>query len=307
MRILTIVNSRAGGGDAGLYEFLRAVGQTGAETVLRFVTGGTTIRDLVRDAEEFDRVVAAGGDGTVSGVCYALRDRKVPILPYPSGTANLLALNLRIPLDPAELAHIALGNNMIDIDLAELAIGEPGNPRRRVEGFVVAAGAGFDADIMAAADELKSSVGVAAYLVGALQNLAPTVSRFTLDIDGETVVTEGIAVLIANVARLQFDIAITHESDPTDGVLEVVVLRTRNAFELLPTVWAALIERTTGSRWGGHAGLEIHSARKVRIQADPPLAMQFDGEVLSEVTPFEVQVLPQAARLLVPRAYLDAR
>lgn len=307
MRILTIVNSRAGSGDAGLYDFLRAVGQTGAETVLRYMTGGTTIRDLVRDAEEFDRVVAAGGDGTISGVCYALRDRKVPLLPYPAGTGNLLTLNLRIPIDPAELAHIALGNHMIDIDLAELSIGQPGDPRRRVEGFVVGAGAGFDADIMAAADELKSSVGVAAYLVGALQNLAPTVSRFTLDIDGERIVTEGIAVLVANVARLQFDLAITHESDPTDGVLEVVIVRTRNALELLPAVWAALIERTTGTRWGGHAGLEIHSARKIHVEADPPLPMQFDGEALSEFTPFDVQVLPRAARLLVPRAYLDAR
>lgn len=307
MRVLCIVNTRAGLGDAGLYDFLRAVGQTGAEITLRFLTGGATLRDLTRDAEEYDRVIAAGGDGTVSGVCYALRDRKVPILAYPAGTANLLALNLRMPLDPNELAHIALGDSMVDFDLGELEICEQGDPRRRKEGFMIAAGAGFDAAIMETASELKSSIGVAAYLVGALQNLTPTVARFKLTLDGVEKETEGIAVLIANFARLQFDISITHDSDPTDGVFEVVVLRTRNAIELLPAVWAAIIDRTTGLHPDRTAGLEVHSARTVRAESEPALTMQFDGDTLPCMTPFETRVHAGAARLLVPEVYLDAR
>lgn len=307
MRILAIVNSRAGQSDSGLYEFLRVVGQTGAEITLRFLTGGSTLRDLTRDAAHFDRVIAAGGDGTVSGVCYALRDVSTPILAYPAGTANLLALNLGMPLDPAGLAHVALSDHMVDLDLGELAIGAPGSPDRRIEGFVVGAGAGFDAAIMETAEDLKSSIGVAAYLVGALQNLAPTVSRFTLTLDGRTVETEGIAVLVANVARMQFDLALTHESDPSDGVFEVVVARTRNAIELLPAVWSAVIDRATGLHSSRTAGLEIHSARHVRVEADPPLPMEYDGEALAVTTPFEASVLPGAARLLVPRAYLETR
>lgn len=307
MRILAVTNTLAGQADTGLYDFLRAVGSTGAEVTLRFLTGGTTIRDLTRDAAEFDRVVAAGGDGTVSGVCYALRDVDTPILAYPAGTANLLALNIGMPLDPAELAHIALGEHIADLDLGQIVMGRAGDPGRRVEGFVVAAGAGFDASIMEAAHELKSSIGVAAYLVGALQNLAPTVSRFELELDGRAVSTEGIAVLVANVARLQFDIALTHESDPTDGVFEVIVLRTRNAIELLPAVWAAIVERTTGMRTDRTAGLEIHSARHVRVDADPALPLQYDGETVALSTPFEARVLPGRARLLVPSGFSPTR
>ncbi|MDP2233824.1 MAG: diacylglycerol kinase family protein [Actinomycetota bacterium] len=305
MRILAIVNTKAGLGDAGLYEFLRVVGTTGAEITLRFMVSGSTTKELVRDADEFDRVIAAGGDGTVSSVCYALRDVDVPILAYPAGTANLLALNLMMPLEPAELARIALSDCTVDLDLGELVIGLPGDPARRREGFVIAAGAGFDASIMESAQELKGSIGVAAYLVAAFQNLTPTVSHFTLELDGETIHTEGIAVLIANVARLQFDLTITHESHPADGKFEVVVVRTRNALELLPAVWTAIVDRTTGLRPAKTAGLDVHSASVIRIEADPPLPVQFDGEITSECTPLEVRVLPRRARLLVSKSYRD--
>ena len=56
---------------------------------------------MLEDAKDFDRVVAVGGDGTVSGVCYELRGSGVPMLPYPAGTTNLLALNLRLPSEPS--------------------------------------------------------------------------------------------------------------------------------------------------------------------------------------------------------------
>lgn len=304
VRILAIVNLNAGQSDAGLYQFLRAIGRTGAEINLRFVVGGTTLRDLVRDAEEYDRVVAVGGDGTVSGVCYELRGRGIPIVTYPAGTANLLALNLGMPIDPAELARLTLVGPTIEADLGEIEIGQPGDPRRSISGFTIAAGAGFDAKIMEGAHDLKPSIGVAAYLVGVMQNLAPTVSRFTLTIDGESIETEGMAVLLVNFARLQFDLAITHRSDPSDGVFEAVIVRSKNVAELIPAVWAAIIDRTTGSHPDRSRSLEIHSCSEIAVEADPPLPMQSDGEVLQATTPFSARVLPSATRLVVPESYL---
>jgi len=304
MRILAVVNLSAGQADAGLYQYLRAVGRTGAEVTLRFVVGGSTLRDLVRDAGDFDRVVAVGGDGTVSGVCYELRNVDIPILAYPAGTANLLALNLGMPIDPLELARLTMVGPTISADLGELEIGAEGGPERMRAGFAVAAGAGFDAKIMEGAQDLKPSIGVAAYLVGVMQNLAPTVSRFTLTLDGSTVETEGMAVLVVNFARLQFDLAITHRSDPSDGELEVVVVRSKNVAELIPAVWAAIIDRTTGAHPDRSASLEIHSARDITVEADPPLPMQSDGEVLQVTTPFRARVLPGTARLVVPESYI---
>jgi hypothetical protein len=205
---------------------------------MRFLGPGGDLSARAARCGGFDRIVAAGGDGTVSGVCYAVAGSGVPVLPYPAGTANLFALNMRIPADPHELARLTVQGNARDVDLGEITYGA--GDRR---GFVVAAGAGFDANIMESADRLKPTLGTAAYLVGALQNLTPKVARFKLTIDGTSIESEGIAALVMNVARIQFDLALTHTSDPSDGLFEVVIVRTRNVPGLIPTVWGAFLDR----------------------------------------------------------------
>ncbi len=66
--------------------------------------------------EGWDVVVAAGGDGTVSGVAQAAGEAGIPMLIAPMGTANMLAVQLDLPSDldgaigllarPAEVRHI---------------------------------------------------------------------------------------------------------------------------------------------------------------------------------------------------------
>ncbi len=295
MRILMIVNLRSGQGDAGLYDYVRALGRSGAEVTMRFLGLGAEMDHLLRDADSFDRVVAAGGDGTVSTICHKLANRAVPILAYPAGTANLLALNLDIPDEPLELARVTLDGKTRDIDLGEMTLEGARDPI----GFIVAAGAGYDADIMSAAQRYKSMLGPLSYLVGALQHLTPTVSRFKLELDDRTVMSEGLAVLVMNVVRVQFDLALTRSSDPSDGLFEVVVLRTKNVPELIPAVWGAFLDRFIANL-ERPAGLEVHTASHVRIEADPPLRIQFDGEVVDATTPLVARSLASAARMIVP-------
>jgi len=298
LRVLTIVNSRSGGSDAGLYEFTRALGAAGAEVVMRFAGPTQRIEDLVGDATSFDRVVAAGGDGTVSAVCYATRYSGTPVLAYPAGTANLLALNLGLPLDAPALAEITLEGVPVSFDLGELTRPRQDGPPQ-TSGFAVMAGAGYDAAIMETAAPLKSTFGAAAYLMAAVGNIAPTASDFELVLDGETVANDGIAVLLVNFGRIQFDIALSSGWDPRDGLLDVAVVRTKHAVGLLPMVLAAMIDKS-GQLTDRSSGIEIYRAANVEVRAEPPLRMQYDGEVLDEVTPFSAHSLKRAATLLVP-------
>ena len=313
MRVLAIVNLRSGQADFGIYDYLRAIGRTEAEVVIRFLGSKRTLASLLEDAKEFDRVIAVGGDGTVSGVCYALRNTGVPILPYPAGTANLLALNLRLPSDPIALADLTFGGPICSLDMGELSCPTSENgceprgvdsPVARKQGFMIMAGAGFDASIMESAKELKANIGAASYLVGALQNLAPTRSKFTLTLDGEEIETKGIAVLVGNLTRIQFDISMTSKSNPQDGLFEIVVLRTRNAAELLPALGALVISRSVGIEPSKVPGLDVYQAKTISVQADPALPMQFDGEVIEGLTPLEVRVLPKAATLVVSEEFV---
>jgi diacylglycerol kinase family enzyme len=309
VRILAIINLRSGQGDAGLYDYIRTLGRNGAQICLRFVDRETHIHDLLHDAKTYDCIVAAGGDGTVSSVCYAARNTGVPILTYPAGTANLLAQNLKMPFDPIKLANITLECASIPVDIGELSCpgdstgcdapgAEEGSSGLRT-GFVVMAGAGFDAMIMEGAQPLKKTIGAAAYLVSAVQNLNPTVADFKLTLDGKVVETKGIAVLLANFTRLQFDLSFTKDSSPSDGMLEVIVLRSKNVAEYIPAVWAAILDRVMDHP-DRSKNIEIHTASDIIIESNPPLSLQYDGEVIDASTPLHVRVLPGAARLILP-------
>ena len=298
MRVLVVVNTWSGGSDAGLYDFARALGTQGVEVVMRFALPAQRIEELVADAASFDRVVAAGGDGTVSAVCYATRGTGVPVLVYPAGTANLLALNLGLPLDAPALARVTLDGAPVSFDLGELRhVDQTGTSR--TSGFAVMAGAGYDAAIMETAAPLKATFGAAAYLMAALGNIAPTVSEFELVLDGKTVRTDGIAVLLVNFGRIQFDLAITHGWDPRDGLLDVAIIRAKHPTGLLPAVFAAVFDRMAKFSGRG-SGVVVHRAAQVEVRAKPALRMQYDGEVLDDLTPFSARSLPRAATLIVP-------
>ncbi|MBE0475487.1 MAG: diacylglycerol kinase [Coriobacteriia bacterium] len=305
MRILVVQNLRAGPGSAGIYDYVHALGRQGVEVVMRFLSEDDGAGTLLADAGRFDRIVAGGGDGTVSAVAYELRETGTPLVIYPAGTANLVAMNLRMPADPLALARTTLEGPVVKVDMGEMACAGLEGGVCRPTGFLMAAGAGFDASIMEGARSLKAGLGAGAYLVAALQNLTPTVSAFTLDLDGRVIETEGIAVLILNFARIQFDLAVTHDSDAQDGLFEVVVLHTKTAVGLIPAIWGALLDRLAGNHPDRSPSFEIHAARRMRVTADPPLPVQYDGEAIRATTPLDAVVLPAAATLVVPPGAAD--
>jgi diacylglycerol kinase family enzyme len=298
VRVLVIENPRSGSGSAGLDVFLAALDASGADVTVREMPPHADLTRSMADASTFDRIVAAGGDGTASAVAHAAAGTEVPLLVYPAGTANLIASNLGLPADPGELARIALQGHAVATDLGEIR-SEPGRRSSDSMGFALMAGAGFDAKIMESATELKSTLGAGAYFVSVLMNMTPTMADIRLELDGDTIETDGIAVIVVNFGKIQFDLSVTHDSDASDGLFEVVVIRTRYVAALIPAAWAALLDRL--GEFPDRPGLQVFKARDIRVRSDPPLPLQFDGELAGASTPFSARVLPGAARFIVPR------
>ena len=292
MKLLVINNLASGFGEGSVYDFIRSFARDGDEVCVRSTDGTTDVRDLLGDAEAFDAVVASGGDGTVATVSYRLANTGVPILPFPAGTANLLAANLASPMEPHALAKLVREERTLDFDLGEIEV-----DGHRF-GFGIMAGAGYAAAIMHGAVPAKRLLGPMAYFSAALANPLPQTSRFKLDLDGEHVESEGLGILLVNFSKIQFDITVTHDNEPRDGVFDVVVLKAQNAFELIPALLAGLLDR--GGDFPDRTGsLEIHRAREVRVEADPPMEVQYDGEATNLTTPFTAHIMRRAARFFV--------
>ena len=292
MRLLVINNLRAGSQGPAIYDFIRSFSSDGDEVVLRPSDTTTPFEALLHDASSFDAIVASGGDGTVTSICYALRGSGIPILPFPSGTANLLTQNIDGPTEPVALARIARECRTLDFDLGELEL------EGTKHGFGIMAGAGYDARIMEDAVKLKPTLRESAYLFAALSTPNPTFAHFTLDLDGKTVEEDGIVVLLVNFGRIMFDIPFTHANDPRDGLFEVAVIRSRNTMQLVPVMLSTLLDRE-GRFPSRTDNVAVYHAREVTVSAEPALTIQYDGEPTGINTPFTARILHGATRLSV--------
>ena len=111
-KMLWIVNPHAGRGAmrGKLIDCILTFQEAGFDVTLH-VTEGPEDATRVAQARagEFDRIVCAGGDGTLNEVVTGLMQSKVrPPLGYiPAGTTNDFATSLGIPKVPAEAAAIA--------------------------------------------------------------------------------------------------------------------------------------------------------------------------------------------------------
>ncbi len=293
MKLLVINNISSGYGEGAIFDYMRAFIKDGDEIVLRSTDGATDLRTFLYDAEYYDAVIAAGGDGTISAITYLLADTGIPILPFPSGTANLLVTNLVSPSEPHALATITRNFNTMDFDLGEIALKDGTR-----FGFVNMAGAGYDTAIMQSAAASKKVLGSMAYFTSAFANATPQFSQITLDIDGQRIKSSGVGILILNFAKLQFDLSIVHESRPRDGIFDVVILNTKDAYGLIPALFASVLDRG-GDFPDRTDAIEAHQGSNITVYADPPLQMEYDGEVTNFMTPFAVRTLPKAARFIV--------
>lgn len=291
-RVLVVFNPKSGKGDSDLPEFVRLLRAGGAEVVQRELSRDTPLEEQVSDLGAFDSLVAAGGDGTVSSLAYAIRDSGVPLLAFPAGTANLIAQNLDLPTTAPELAALVLAGHTITVDLGEIEV------RGQKKGFAMLAGAGADAAMIRDSEELKEQFGVMAYVLSAMKQLNPKKTTFTLTLDGETREFEGIGVMAANFGMANYRMPITTDIDPADGQFTVVLLKAGNLLRLIPNLIDSVRAKLNLGDPLFSGNLETVYAREVTVDAADAFPLQYDGELMVETTPFTARILPGAARFI---------
>ena len=274
VKVLVIHNIGSGHGAGAIYDFIRSYAEDGDTITLRTFNGHTPFATLLE------------------AVTYELRYSDIPILPFPSGTANLLAMNLSSPNEPHALCKVADQGQTMYFDLGEIE-----TPEASI-GFTIMAGCGYDEIIMRLATQHKQVLGPVAYFHAAFTNPTPPHSQFVLNIDGQRIESDGIAVVFTNFSRIQFDLMVSDMNLPQDGLIDVVIVKTKTALELLPTLVAKAVDHS-GNLAKKIGSLEVYRGREITIEATPEMYMEYDGEPTRLHTPFTVRCLPRAARYIV--------
>jgi diacylglycerol kinase family enzyme len=236
--------------------------------------------------QDFQLVLAAGGDGTVAEVMAAAHQRGLPMGIVPRGTANIVARELRLPAAwrPALRRALERFPHTRAVDLARVNDGYS----------ALAAGIGFDAMVMRSTPRvLKYWLGRAAYLLAGAWWL-PQAPLFdcTIRADGEVIELTAVVVLIVNAGMLgaapfRFGPSIAID----DGWLDVCVYRPRNARERASVLWSVMRQQPDGTR------MMQRKARSVEVKAPDVHWHEVDGDVYqgnvlrAQIIPGGVQVV----------------
>jgi len=247
-----------------------------------------------RAVEEGAAVVCPlGGDGTVRAVATALVGTETPLGPLPGGTGNLLARNLDLPFDSIEKALVvALTGQNVRIDVGRLSVDPSGQhavPDEHL--FLVMAGVGLDAAIMAGAQErLKARVGSAAYVVSGFQNFLGPQFRVRMKVDGEGEFARRTrTVIVGNCGRLFGGLVLMPGARLDDGVLDSVVLSPRGVVG-----WSAVAGHVVTRQRRGHPLIDRHAGQEIHIELDRPQEVQLDGDTIGTARSMTARVDPLA-------------
>jgi diacylglycerol kinase (ATP) len=242
--------------------------------------------------QQVDLVVAAGGDGTVRVVADGLANSGIPMGIVPSGTANLLARNLGIPMAETEAIEVALSGRTRTIDLIKLSVdgGES-------EHYAVMAGMGIDAMIMdETRDDLKDKIGTAAYFVAAARAMGrlPVPMRIKVD-DHRTHRRRAMICVVGNVGGLPGNIILIPGAEPDDGLLDVYVASPHRF-----TQWIRVFARLLTRRSNGRDRVDQWRGRRVEVRLERTDSYQLDGDAVGELQQLLAEVQPQALSVRVP-------
>jgi len=231
-------------------------------------------------------VVAAGGDGTVNEVLNGL-SKEATLGVLPLGTANVLAREFGLPLDPAEACQRILKAERSRVDFG-VATNDEGAERR----FACMAGIGFDAKVIGAVTpRLKRYLRRLAFQLTAFQVLFG--NRFpTLEIsDGDEVHTARFAI-VANGQYYGGDYRVSGPGLLTSGEFETILVE--RVIDLLrPDVFAGIMARRPLNRaMTSFTSTEVHARAP---GAEVPV--QLDGELWGEL-PMSFRIEPAALNVV---------
>jgi diacylglycerol kinase (ATP) len=262
-------------------------------------TGPGTAGGIARDriAQGAGLIIAAGGDGTINEVVEGMVHSRVPLAILPAGTANVLAMEMKLGgrLDRA-------AERLEECQPQRIPVGRLICDNGRVDRhFMLMAGIGLDAHIVYNVNTaIKARVGKLAYWVAGWSLLGKRLGQFTVETGGKRY--QSSFALISKVRNYGGDFEIARSVNLMDDQFELVLLEGSNTLRYVKYFAGMVLNSLAGMK-----GATVVRSDRVSVccPGDACIYIQIDGECAGQL-PAEIRVVPDALTLLIPPEYIRA-
>jgi diacylglycerol kinase (ATP) len=234
--------------------------------------------------EGFEKIVAAGGDGTVNEVVNGLASANVTLGLLPIGTMNVFATELGLPINDLELCWKIIENDSIRaVDL----------PKANRKFFVQLAGVGLDAQVVKeTSSQLKRNFGPLSYLISAAQIAARQPPQLFIQSEDASI-DEGSFVLVGNGRLYGGPFPFFKHAVIDDGLLDVIVFKRLGYLEIIKYLQDVVFSSDIRV-----PEIEYFQTRRLRVESHQSVPVEVDGELVGNC-PVEFSLHERSLRVLV--------
>jgi len=265
----------------------KQVEQLARGSILCATTEAGEAERLARNAvtEGYQRIVAAGGDGTINEIVNGIAGHNVALGLLPLGTMNVFAAELGLPVNNlADCWKIIERNHSHRVDL----------PRANRKHFVQLAGVGLDAQaVKETSVAFKRSFGPLSYLISAAQIASRPPPHLVIESKGAKTM-EGSFVLIGNGRLYGGPFPFFKRALIDDGLLDVVVFKRIGYLDIIRYLQEVIFSSSISM-----PELEYFQTKRLRVSSEEDVPVEVDGEVVG-TCPVEFRVRERGLRVLAP-------
>ncbi len=240
-------------------------------------------------SDEYDAIVAVGGDGTVNEVVTGMMRGgvDVPLAIYTSGTVNDFATINNLPQSGSDFARMLLNPSYVKVDCGKV----------NDDYFLNVVAGGLMTDVAyRVRSDVKTVIGPAAYWLSAMKDL-PSINR-TLPIkitaDGKTYDENLIMFMISNTRSVGGFRGLMTKASLTDGVLDILAVRKMDPLDVVPLLGSLVV----GEHVNNDHVLYIQ-AEDILRESNEKVTLDIAGEEAPDL-PARVTCIKKAINLIVP-------
>lgn len=302
IKVAIIINPKAGKGSGkNLIEKLKSFKVPNAVNLTIYITDyprhATSIAENI--SKEFDRIIIAGGDGTLNEFINGFdigSNASLGLLPIGSG--NDFALSLykeKVDIDKYFISFLSEKIKILKTDFGAIKLTEV-NGNIILRNFINSLGIGFDARVAYLNQTNKIFSGSLSYLISIFRTFVKFNSiNFDLKIGDKQLKRNALFCSIGNGESVGAGLYLMPGSEIDDGYLDLSIVDLKSRIKLLK-----LLPKASKNEIKGIPELEQMRFKKLEIELETPYYSHVDGEIVSsETKKIEVNVLQKVLTFMI--------